>query len=91
MVPFAVTTLLCLGSASDEEEAMVRMLTLQQRALVSNSPLPLRPLPGAAELPSGGDCSYPGFVALDESRGLLSYYSSHDGSTSIYLAEIVLS
>ncbi len=45
----------------------------------------------AAELPSGGDCSYPGFVALDENRGLLSYYSSHDGSTSIYLAEIGLS
>ena len=44
----------------------------------------------AAELPSGGDNSYPGFVALDESRGLLSYYSSHEGSTSIYLAELRL-
>ena len=44
----------------------------------------------AAELPSGGDCSYPGFVQLDEERALLSYYSSHEGPTSIYLAELAL-
>jgi len=49
-----------------------------------------------AELPSGGDNSYPGFVPLGESRGLLSYYSSHEGSgtslppSSIYLAELSL-
>jgi hypothetical protein len=38
-------------------------------------------------LPSGGDCSYPGLVWHD---GLLwmSYYSSHEGKTSIYLARI---
>ena len=38
-------------------------------------------------LPSGGDCSYPGMV---EHEGLLwmSYYSSHQGKTSIYLARI---
>ncbi|UCD29795.1 MAG: cellulase family glycosylhydrolase [Planctomycetota bacterium] len=38
-------------------------------------------------LPSGGDCSYPGLVWHD---GLLwmSYYSSHQGKTSIYLAKI---
>ncbi len=48
----------------------------------------------AAELPSGGDTSYPGFVALDDSRGLLSYYASHEGSgrsvapCHIYIAEI---
>ena len=48
----------------------------------------------AAELPSGGDNSYPGFVALSEDRGLLSYYSSHEGSgtslapSAIYLAEL---
>ena len=42
------------------------------------------------ELPSGGDCSYPGFVALSEERGLLSYYSSHEGSTAIYLAELTV-
>ncbi len=38
-------------------------------------------------LPSGGDCSYPGMVWHD---GLLwvSYYSSHEGKTSIYLAKV---
>ena len=45
-----------------------------------------------AELPSGGDTSYPGFVDLGEGRGLLSYYSSHEGSgggsapSHVYLA-----
>jgi hypothetical protein len=49
-----------------------------------------------AELPSGGDNSYPGFVQLSETRGLLSYYSSHEGSgtvlapSAIYLAELRL-
>jgi hypothetical protein len=40
-------------------------------------------------LPSGGDNSYPGMVWHD---GLLwmSYYSSHEGKTSIYLAKIKL-
>jgi len=38
-------------------------------------------------LPSGGDTSYPGLVWRD---GLLwvSYYSSHEGKTSIYLAQV---
>ena len=38
-------------------------------------------------LPSGGDCSYPGMVEHDEMLWL-SYYSSHEGKTSIYLAQI---
>ena len=40
-------------------------------------------------LPSGGDTSYPGMVWH---QGLLwlSYYSSHEGKTSIYLAKIRL-
>lgn len=40
-------------------------------------------------LPSGGDCSYPGLVWHD---GLLwvSYYSSHEGKTSVYLAKVRL-
>ena len=48
----------------------------------------------AAEFPSGGDTSYPGFVALSARKGLLSYYSSHEGSgttkapSAIYVAEI---
>jgi len=39
------------------------------------------------KLPSGGDTSYPGLVWHD---GVLyvSYYSSHEGKTSIYMAEV---
>jgi len=42
-----------------------------------------------AEFPSGGDTSYPGLVWHD---GLLwmTYYASHEGKTSIYLAKIRL-
>lgn len=49
-----------------------------------------------AELPSDGDCSYPGFVALSARRALVSYYSSHERDragkpiTAIYLAELRL-
>jgi len=49
-----------------------------------------------AELPSGGDNSYPGFVALGPDRALVSYYSSHERNsagnviTAIYLAELVM-
>ncbi len=41
------------------------------------------------ELPSGGDCSYPGLVYHN---GFLwtSYYSSHEGKTAIYCAKIKL-
>ncbi|MDQ3623596.1 MAG: glycoside hydrolase [Verrucomicrobiota bacterium] len=47
-----------------------------------------------AELPSGGDNSYPGFVALSEERALVSYYSSHERDdsgkpiTAIYMAQL---
>ena len=37
-------------------------------------------------LPSGGDTSYAGLLPLDDERLLVSYYSSHEGRTSIYLA-----
>jgi hypothetical protein len=48
-----------------------------------------------AELPSGGDNSYPGFVELRSTSALVSYYSSHERDdsgkaiTAIYLAELV--
>ena len=48
-----------------------------------------------AELPSGGDNSYPGFVELDDGRGLVSWYSTHEKDaankpiTAIYLADLV--
>jgi len=47
-----------------------------------------------AELPSGGDNSYPGFVELAPDRAVVSYYSSHEKDaagktiTAIYLAEL---
>jgi len=40
-------------------------------------------------LPSGGDTSYPGFV-LEDGKILVSYYSSHEGKTAIYLATLRL-
>ena len=49
-----------------------------------------------AELPSGGDNSYPGFVRLDDHRALVSWYSSHEKDdsnhtiTAIYLADLVI-
>ncbi len=47
-----------------------------------------------AQLPSGGDNSYPGLVAHDDHRAWVSYYSSHERDehdrplTAIYLAEL---
>lgn len=47
-----------------------------------------------AELPSGGDNSYPGFVELSSTKGLISWYSSHEKNaagetiTAIYMAEL---
>jgi len=38
-------------------------------------------------LPSGGDTSYPGLVWWDE-KLWVSYYASHEGKTSIYLARV---
>ncbi len=40
-------------------------------------------------LPSGGDTSYPGLVWHD-GQLWVSYYSSHEGKTSIYLATVRL-
>ena len=41
------------------------------------------------KLPSGGDTSYPGLV-FHEGLLWVSYYSSHEGKTSIYLAKVKL-
>ncbi|MFR9775566.1 exo-alpha-sialidase [Micromonospora sp. MS34] len=40
-------------------------------------------------LPSGGDTSYPGLVWHDD-RLRVSYYSSHEGRTCVYLAEVTI-
>ncbi|MCB1096556.1 MAG: metallophosphoesterase [Verrucomicrobiae bacterium] len=41
------------------------------------------------ELPSGGDTSYPGMVWHDD-KLWVTYYSSHEGKTSIYLAVVTV-
>ncbi len=41
------------------------------------------------ELPAGGDCSYPEAVE-DGANMLVSYYSTHEGTTNIYLATVPL-
>ena len=47
-----------------------------------------------AELPSGGDNSYPGFVELSPTRGVVSWYSTHEKDsggnriTAIYMADL---
>ncbi len=41
------------------------------------------------DLPSGGDCAYAEAVE-DGTNMLVSYYSSHEGSTNIYLAVVPL-
>jgi hypothetical protein len=46
-----------------------------------------RSLTPILELPSGGDTSYPGLVWHDD-RLWVSYYSSHEGKASIYLANV---
>jgi len=38
------------------------------------------------ELPSGGDCSYPG-MGIWNGKLYISYYSSHEGKTAIYMAQ----
>jgi hypothetical protein len=43
----------------------------------------------AMRLPSGGDNSYPGLL-LEKKRLIVSYYSSHEGKSAIYLAVIPL-
>ncbi len=50
-------------------------------------------LSGVAEkkilLPSGGDTSYPGMVIFDD-KLWVAYYSSHEGKSNIYMAELDL-
>ncbi len=49
-----------------------------------------------AELPSGGDNSYPGFLELSPTRAVMSWYSSHEKNasgqtiTAIYMADLMI-
>ncbi len=51
--------------------------------------LPDGKLDPLATFPSGGDTSYPGMV-LHEGKLWFSYYSTHEGKTSIYLAKVAI-
>ena len=42
-----------------------------------------------SRLPSGGECSYPEVVVVGDEM-VISYYSSHEGTTDIYLARVPL-
>jgi hypothetical protein len=53
-------------------------------AFIDSEAMTLKPI---LALPSGGDTSYPGMVWHDD-KLWVSYYSSHEGKTSIYLATI---
>jgi hypothetical protein len=63
------------GRVSARGKARTALLRMTETSLVRD-----------LELPSGGDCSYPGMVYHD-GHLWLSYYSSHGGKTSIYLAK----
>lgn len=54
--------------------------------LFKMTPASLEPL---LELPSGGDCSYPG-LCWHDGHLYVSYYSSHEGKTAIYMAKVKL-
>jgi dienelactone hydrolase len=41
-------------------------------------------------LPSGGDTSYPGLAQAPDGTLLISYYSSHEGKSAIYLATVTV-
>jgi hypothetical protein len=49
-----------------------------------------------AQLPSGGDNSYPGFIPLDSNHAVMSWYSSHEKNeqgtviTAIYMADLTI-
>ncbi|GEP44550.1 sialidase family protein [Brevifollis gellanilyticus] len=54
--------------------------------LYKMTPTSLEPM---LELPSGGDCSYPGMV-FHKGHLWVSYYSSHEGKSAIYMAKVRL-
>jgi len=57
-------------------------------------PINMRPAQKSLDQHTGGDNSYPGFVELSPTRGLVSWYSSHEKDdsgktmTAIYLADL---
>jgi len=67
--------------------AATRFYDQRQRTALSWVDVDKAELHECLTLPSGGDTSYPGMVWKDDMLWL-SYYSSHEGKTSIYLAKV---
>lgn len=67
--------------------ACVRLYDGQVRTALCGLDLSSGQLEEWLALPSGGDTSYAGLAWRDE-RLWISYYSSHEGKTSIYLAQV---
>ncbi len=70
---------LLIGTRMFDPEASMGFYTTDLKGSVINS----------LKLPSGGDTSYPGML-IYKNKLWVSYYSSHQGKTSIYLAKIPL-
>jgi hypothetical protein len=68
-----------IGAGRTLEEGASTQLTF-----IDTDQLAMAPI---LKLPSGGDTSYPGMVWHGD-KLWVSYYSSHDGKTSIYLAKV---
>ena len=67
--------------------AVVRLYTPRVRTVLCRVDTATPQLHELLTLPSGGDCSYAGLV-WHQSRLYISYYSSHEGKSSIYFAEV---
>jgi hypothetical protein len=67
--------------------ATVRLYTPKLRTAVCLLDPAFAKLQELLTLPSGGDCSYAGMV-WHEDRLWISYYSSHEGKSAIYLAKL---
>lgn len=72
-----------LREPSSESKSRERLMMLHHADLATKT---LHPI---LELPSQGDCSYPGFVEYEDELWT-SYYSEHGGKCAIYLTRIPL-
>ncbi|MEC8782878.1 MAG: hypothetical protein VXY07_08610, partial [Planctomycetota bacterium] len=76
-----------IQSAGGHWIAAGRLYDGRARTEILSLDLAKREMKPVLRLPSGGDTSYPGMVWHDNLLWV-SYYSSHEGRTSIYLAKI---
>jgi len=80
IIPFNDTTYIMGTRSFQEGEARTALFFTEK----SGSPYQF------LELPSGGDTSYPGMLMYNDTLWV-SYYSSHEGKSKIYMAKIPLS